>query len=78
MNITIPQGFWYEEIDSTMDEAKRLIQANKINDIAFVVANSQTKGKGTHGRKWSHLQAQEFICRWFIYQGRGNPVPTWN
>ena len=53
MNITIPQGFWYEEIDSTMDEAKRLIQANKINDIAFVVANSQTKGKGTHGRKWS-------------------------
>ena len=53
MNITIPQGFWYEEIDSTMDEAKRLIQANKINDIAFVVANSQTKGRGTRGRKWS-------------------------
>ena len=53
MNITTPKGFWYEEVDSTMDEAKRLVQAGKITDIGFVVANSQTQGRGTRGRKWS-------------------------
>jgi len=53
MKRTIPQGFSYKSIDSTQDEAKRLIQAGKIKDIAFVVAGSQTQGRGTHGRKWS-------------------------
>ncbi len=53
MNITIPQGFFYEEIDSTQDEAKRLIKSGKVKDIAYVIANSQTQGRGTHGRKWS-------------------------
>lgn len=53
MNITITQGFFYEEVDSTQDEAKRLIQSGKVKDIAYVIANSQTKGRGTHGRKWS-------------------------
>ncbi len=53
MNITIPKSFWYEELDSTMDEARRLIQSGKIKDIAYVIANSQTQGRGTRGRKWS-------------------------
>ena len=52
MNKTI-QNFHYDELDSTQDEAKRLIQAGKITDIGFVTADSQTNGRGTHGRKWS-------------------------
>ncbi|MBI2996429.1 MAG: biotin--[acetyl-CoA-carboxylase] ligase [Candidatus Melainabacteria bacterium] len=52
MNVTMLQAFYYDTIDSTIDEAKRLIQAGKINDIAFIVANEQTKGRGTRGRKW--------------------------
>ncbi len=44
---------YYEELDSTQDEAKRLIQAGKIKDIAFITADSQRHGRGTHGRKWS-------------------------
>ena len=52
MNITT-KSFWYEEVDSTQDEAKRLIQSGKVKDIAYVIANLQTKGRGTHGRKWS-------------------------
>ena len=44
---------YYDELDSTQDEAKRLIQAGKIKDIAYVVSNSQTNGRGTRGRKWS-------------------------
>src|SRR3989338_9998654 len=47
------QNFHYNEIDSTQDEAKRLIQSGKITDIAYVVANSQTQGRGTRERKWS-------------------------
>ena len=53
MKITTPQSFWYEELDSTMDEAKRLIHSGKVKDIAYVIANSQTQGRGTRGRKWS-------------------------
>ena len=47
------QSFYYKELDSTQDEAKRLIQAGKIKDITYVVADSQTEGRGTRGRKWS-------------------------
>ncbi len=49
----ISQSFWYETLDSTMDEAKRLIQSGKINGTAFIVSNHQTSGRGTRGRKWS-------------------------
>lgn len=44
---------YYDELDSTQNEAKRLIQAGKITDIAYVVSNSQTNGRGTRDRKWS-------------------------
>lgn len=47
------QSFHYDEIDSTQDEAKRLIQSGKINNIAYVITDSQTSGRGTRGRKWS-------------------------
>lgn len=52
MKLNFPKGFWYKSLDSTMDEAKRLIKAGKIKDTAFVVAHHQTHGRGTHGRKW--------------------------
>ncbi len=45
-------GFWYDSIDSTMDEARRLIQAGRIQGQAFVVADQQTAGRGTQGRTW--------------------------
>jgi biotin-[acetyl-CoA-carboxylase] ligase BirA-like protein len=48
----LPQGFWYDTLDSTMEEAKRLIQAGKIQRTAFLVASYQTDGRGTHGRQW--------------------------
>ena len=44
--------FHYNTIDSTNEEAKRLIDAGKIKDIAVVIAEKQTKGKGTHARTW--------------------------
>ena len=53
MKTVTPKSFWYDSVDSTMDEAKRLIQSGKIKDIAFVVANHQTHGRGSRGREWS-------------------------
>ena len=52
MKITTPKGFWYDELDSTMDEAKRLVESGLINTTAFVVADYQIAGRGNYGKKW--------------------------
>ena len=52
MNKNFPKTFLYEQVDSTQDEAKRLIECGHIKDTAVIVANYQTKGRGTHGRQW--------------------------
>lgn len=52
MNKVTPKGYWYKEIDSTMDEAKRLIKSSQIKDTAFVVSDYQTAGRGTRGKTW--------------------------
>lgn len=41
----------YANVDSTNDEAKRLL-ANGLKDKALIVANSQTHGKGRQGRSF--------------------------
>lgn len=51
--LALPQGFWRDSVDSTQEEAKRLIQSGEIQGAAFVVAHHQTQGKGTQGRKWT-------------------------
>jgi biotin-[acetyl-CoA-carboxylase] ligase BirA-like protein len=56
--LELPQGFWCDTVDSTMEEAKRLIQAGRIQGTAFVVANHQTEGRGTQGRFWSSPEAR--------------------
>lgn len=47
-------GFHYETIDSTNEEAKRLVNAGGIsgNCPSYVIADTQTAGKGTQGRQW--------------------------
>lgn len=46
------KGYCYESLDSTNEEAKRLIDNSKIKETSFVLAYEQTNGKGTHGRIW--------------------------
>lgn len=53
MTVDLPKGFWYDSVDSTMDEARRLIQAGRIEGTAYIVARQQTQGRGTQGRSWS-------------------------
>lgn len=43
---------FFQEIDSTQDEIWRRIKNKKIRNGEIVIANIQTKGKGTHGRVW--------------------------
>ena len=40
----------YNKIDSTQEEAKRIIK--KVKDGTVIIANNQTNGQGTHGKKW--------------------------
>jgi BirA family biotin operon repressor/biotin-[acetyl-CoA-carboxylase] ligase len=46
------QLFYYDVVDSTMDEAKRLIVEDKISNKAIVISSLQTGGKGRRGRSW--------------------------
>ena len=42
----------YEKTDSTQKEMKRKIEANNIQNGTLIIADIQTDGVGTHGRKW--------------------------
>ena len=46
------EAFHYDTIDSTNEEAKRLVRAGRITGPAFVLAEGQTAGKGQFGRTW--------------------------
>lgn len=42
----------YDSIDSTNDEARRLLSAGRIDGVACIRAREQTAGRGTRGRSW--------------------------
>lgn len=46
------QTFYYDVLDSTNNEAKRLIEAGKAENGSCVIARTQTGGRGTQGRTW--------------------------
>ena len=58
-----------EEIDSTQDEAKRII--DELEDGTYIVTDRQTRGKGTHGRVW-YDQGYENICGTFVLKPNCN------
>ena len=61
---------YYEKINSTQDEAKRIIHDN-ISNGTIIMADEQTKGKGTHGRKW-HTGAENNIAMSIIIYPKCN------
>ena len=52
---------YHEEIDSTQDEAKRLVKQGKATNGMYIVTDNQTKGKGTKGRA-TYPGQNENIC----------------
>lgn len=48
----------YEKIDSTQKEVWRRIEENNIENGTVIIADIQTDGIGTHGRKWYTTEKQ--------------------
>lgn len=42
----------YDRLDSTQEEAKRLVQSGQLHQNTLILSKHQTQGKGTHGRHW--------------------------
>ena len=47
------QAFSLDIVDSTNEEAKRLIRRGEVTGTAYVLAREQTAGKGSRGRSWA-------------------------
>lgn len=56
----------YQEIDSTQDEIWRLINNQMIENGTIVIADLQTKGRGTHGRIWYTDESNNIAFSFFI------------
>ena len=52
MDILGKEVIYYPEIDSTQLEVWRRIEKGTIKKGTLILADIQTKGKGTHGRTW--------------------------
>ncbi len=46
-----------ESVDSTQEEAKRLISSGKIKDNSIIIAEEQSAGKGSYGKSWASPKA---------------------
>ncbi|MCA9255444.1 MAG: biotin--[acetyl-CoA-carboxylase] ligase [Phycisphaerales bacterium] len=46
------QSYTFDILDSTNDQAKRMIAAGDLSADAYLVAREQTAGRGTKGRAW--------------------------
>lgn len=57
---------FYDEIDSTQSEIWRLVESKKIKDGTLVMADIQTKGKGTHGRIWHTDESKNIAFSCYI------------
>jgi len=44
--------FYYDNVDSTMTEAKRLLKIKELKEGTLLLAQKQTGGKGRRGREW--------------------------
>lgn len=53
-----------ECIDSTNEYAKRI--AKDANENILIIANSQTNGRGTHGRNWYSYEGKNILMSFLI------------
>jgi biotin-(acetyl-CoA carboxylase) ligase len=53
---------WFDEVSSTMDKAREVIQNDTASFAAFaVVSDTQTNGRGTRGRSWKYGAGNLFM-----------------
>lgn len=53
-----------DTVDSTNEYAKRI--AKDVNENVLIIANSQTNGRGTHGRNWYSEEGQNILMSFLI------------
>ena len=53
-----------DTIDSTNEYAKRI--AKDVDENILIIANSQTNGRGTHGRNWYSEEGKNILMSFFI------------
>ncbi|MEM1390584.1 MAG: biotin--[acetyl-CoA-carboxylase] ligase [Pseudomonadota bacterium] len=56
--------YWYSEIDSTSEEAKRRARSGEFGPV-WIAARTQTAGRGRLGRKWSSPNGNLFTTYLF-------------
>lgn len=57
---------YYKEIDSTQNEIWRIIENKTEPNGTLVIADLQTKGRGTHGRVWHTDETNNIAFSFFI------------
>ena len=50
-----------DRVDSTNDEAKRIIASGNIDSNLVIWAHEQTNGRGQKGRRWESMEANLFV-----------------
>ncbi|MEM1087933.1 MAG: biotin--[acetyl-CoA-carboxylase] ligase [Pseudomonadota bacterium] len=60
--------YWYSEIDSTSEEAKRRARSGETGPV-WIAARRQTAGRGRLGRKWSSPDGNVFATFLFAPEG---------
>ena len=58
---------YYNTIDSTHKEAKRIVNNDNIKNGTIIVANMQTDGIGTHNRKWYTKTGENITFNIILY-----------
>lgn len=53
-----------DKIDSTNEYAKRIVK--DVDENVLIIANSQTNGRGTHGRNWYSEEGQNILMSFLI------------
>ena len=61
------ETIYYKEIDSTQKEVWRRIENKNIDNGTLILADIQTDGIGTHGRKWYTSQKENIAFSFVIY-----------
>ena len=61
------ETIYYKEIDSTQKEVWRRIKNKNIDNGTLILADIQTDGIGTHGRKWYTSQEENIAFSFVIY-----------
>lgn len=60
--------YWYDEIDSTSEEAKRRARSGDLGPV-WIAARAQSAGKGRLGRKWESPEGNLFSTLLFPESG---------